>query len=58
MLSPRGALGKLIYIQQERFRLDTVLFKTNTNPSNTSRAGAAVRGWNSMWTHYPKSQLG
>lgn len=24
--------NKLIYIQQERFRLDTVLFKTNKNP--------------------------
>lgn len=51
--SPRGALrNKLTYIQQERLRLDTVLSKTNRNPSNTSR------GWNSRWTRYPKPHLG
>lgn len=28
--------NKLIHIQQERFRLNTTLFKTNKNLSNTS----------------------
>ena len=35
------ASKKLIYIQQERFRLDTALFKTNKNPGNASQ------GWDS-----------
>lgn len=48
--------NKLIHIQQERFRLNTTLFKTNKKLSNASWGwDSVVKFWNSMGTHPKRS---